>query len=384
MAAREDTLLKLIASAYRAAVEPEAWVDFLTQYADATGGENAVLHWFDKRTTSLVCSVNTGLRNEGLRDYAEYYCKHDPRVHFAFTHPPGTVFVDYNFTTESDMNRSAYYSDFLRGEGLRYCVAVVTLDDATQHCGIAAHRTARQGHFDAPDVNLTQVLMPHLRRAIQLQDRLRAADARMNSLSAALDRLTMGAIFVDARARPLLMNRAAKEIVRKGDGLRSTKDGLEAARLTDTVRLRQAIFDAARTNAGEVTSPGAAMRLPRPSARRPLEVLVSPLPGAHRRSDPFESSVVVFVSDPELMPHAVKDLLVQVHGLTRAEAELAEALLAGMTLDDFAEQTGRRIYTVRKTLQHVFAKTDTSRQSELVRLLLGGLATLQGPPADGK
>lgn len=212
MAAREDTLFRLIASAYQAALAPEAWVDFLHQYVDATGAENAVQHWFDKRTTSLVCSINTGLRDEGLRDYAEYYCKHDPRVRFAFTHPPGTVFVDYDFTTESEMNRSAYYSDFLRGQDLRYCVAVVTLDDATQHCGIAAHRTARQGHFDAPDVNITQVLMPHLRRAIQLQDRLRAIETRERSLTAALDRLTIGAIFVDAYARPLIMNRAAEKL----------------------------------------------------------------------------------------------------------------------------------------------------------------------------
>jgi DNA-binding CsgD family transcriptional regulator len=217
---------------------------------------------------------------------------------------------------------------------------------------------------------------------VQLQERFRVLEARERWLSTALDRLTMGAIFVDARARPLLMNRAAKEIVRRGDGLRSAKDGLEAARQAETIRLRQAVFDAARTSAGEGTSPGAAMRLPRPSARRPLQILVSPLPSTKHLVEALEASVVVFVSDPELAPHAVKDLLVHVHGLTPAEAELAEALLAGTTLADFAEQTGRRIYTVRKTLQHVFAKTDTSRQSELVRLLLGGLAMLQGPPAD--
>jgi DNA-binding CsgD family transcriptional regulator len=89
---------------------------------------------------------------------------------------------------------------------------------------------------------------------------------------------------------------------------------------------------------------------------------------------------VVFVTDPHHIPRTRTDLLAELHGLTRAEAELAEALVEGKTLASFAEETGRRPQTVRKTMKQVFAKTDTARQSELVLRLVTGPAVVNSAP----
>lgn len=59
----------------------------------------------------------------------------------------------------------------------------------------------------------------------------------------------------------------------------------------------------------------------------------------------------------------------QEYGLTRAETALAASLVAGGSLREFAEQSGKKQSTVRSQLLSIFRKTDTARQIELIELL---------------
>jgi DNA-binding CsgD family transcriptional regulator len=79
--------------------------------------------------------------------------------------------------------------------------------------------------------------------------------------------------------------------------------------------------------------------------------------------------LVVILIDPEDCPDPSHALLQQVFGLTRGEARLASQLLCGKSLQDIAEATGVSIGTVRTQAKAVLAKTNTSRQAELVALL---------------
>ena len=55
--------------------------------------------------------------------------------------------------------------------------------------------------------------------------------------------------------------------------------------------------------------------------------------------------------------------------LTTGDAALAAALVAGGSLREFAEQSGKKQSTVRSQLLSIFRKTNTARQIELVQLL---------------
>ena len=58
---------------------------------------------------------------------------------------------------------------------------------------------------------------------------------------------------------------------------------------------------------------------------------------------------------------------------------LAEALRTGQTLRTYSETAGLSLHTARNQLKGVFHKTDTHRQSELVRLLLVGARRISNP-----
>jgi DNA-binding CsgD family transcriptional regulator len=63
------------------------------------------------------------------------------------------------------------------------------------------------------------------------------------------------------------------------------------------------------------------------------------------------------------------DLLWRAFGLTESEATLAEALLAGATVADHAQEREVSKQTLRNQLVGIMRKTGTKRQAELLSLL---------------
>jgi DNA-binding CsgD family transcriptional regulator len=60
-------------------------------------------------------------------------------------------------------------------------------------------------------------------------------------------------------------------------------------------------------------------------------------------------------------------------GLTPAEAKVAMAFFEGLTSKEAAENLGLSFHTVRVQLARIFEKTQTHRQAELVRLMMGAV-----------
>jgi len=79
---------------------------------------------------------------------------------------------------------------------------------------------------------------------------------------------------------------------------------------------------------------------------------------------------VVMIIDPQDEPEPAAGLLRRLYRLTEAEGEVALHVMHGADLKQISEVLSISLTTVRTHLQHIFDKTDTHRQAELVRLLL--------------
>lgn len=91
--------------------------------------------------------------------------------------------------------------------------------------------------------------------------------------------------------------------------------------------------------------------------------------------------VLAVVHDPEAIVLLDASLIRQLHGLTVTEAALAVSLAQGRTLAEFADERGCSEETARTHLKRVLGKTETRRQADLVRMLLGSVAlhAMQSP-----
>jgi DNA-binding CsgD family transcriptional regulator/PAS domain-containing protein len=225
----------------------------------------------------------------------------------------------------------------------------------------------RGGVSTARQQEIARRLRPHLIRASQLRRKFAAVAAVAVGLAETLDRSQHGVLLLDADGRVRHTNSAAEQLLGEADGLK-----LSAGRLTacasGPARQLEALIAQAAGREGACRS-GGSMAAPTPSRTRPLSVIVAPL-----RPEPGLAcdapAVLVCVSDLDAGVSPPMQQLSSLFGLTPAEARLALTLFEGAAPRDAAEQLGVSPHTVHAQLARIFEKTATSRQAELIQLMM--------------
>lgn len=162
--------------------------------------------------------------------------------------------------------------------------------------------------------------------------------------------------------------------------LRNEADGA-GQRLRAGVTAHQPALDAAIARAVRAVAPvAAAARCPRRDGGAAVVVTLQPIPWGSRLPRPDAPSAIAIaiavpaatltLIDPLARPPAATALWCEAFDLTPAEAAVAALLVAGHSLESAAATRGSRATTLRVHLRHLFAKTGTARQSDLVALLL--------------
>ena len=114
---------------------------------------------------------------------------------------------------------------------------------------------------------------------------------------------------------------------------------------------------------------GGAMLLNRRQASRRLPVMVMPFHSSHVLTEQHPCALI-FIYDPTERPPSRAGLLSTLYGLTPAECRLADLMLAETDVQAVAERMNVTTNTARFMVKRIFRKTETHRQSELVRLLM--------------
>jgi DNA-binding CsgD family transcriptional regulator len=180
-----------------------------------------------------------------------------------------------------------------------------------------------------------------------------------------VDMLHVGVVLVGPGRRLLFANRAAKQLLLRRDGIAVCNGRLHAETPAATQvldrHLRAAIAGPADGKGGDVVT------LPTSGGRR-LTLLIM---GCGRPPPPGgEPSSILFISDPGAEPDVDAPYLARTYGLTPAEARLLRALVRGRTLGEYAQAARITLFTAKGYLKQVFNKTGTSRQADLVRIVL--------------
>ena len=189
-----------------------------------------------------------------------------------------------------------------------------------------------------------------------------------------LDSLGQAVFLIDAQGRIFWQNTWADHLLRQQDGLLSSENELRALSAPVSTELQGLVAAAIHASDEPRATPGGLMNVPRPSLKRPYQVLVTPLARMPElklvsRRPNSTPSAAIFVMDLEQKSVPRPEVLRTLYNLTPAEARLATALGSGATAKDYAERARLSVHYVRWLLKQVEAKTDTRRITDLIRLL---------------
>jgi len=198
-------------------------------------------------------------------------------------------------------------------------------------------------------------------------------DVTRDQLLSAMDHFVVGLAIVDGGGLVNYSNKGAEALLSRKDGLFCSPNGTLRAHDKGSNR---ALYDAIEA-VGESGAPAGMSRkmisIRRPSGLRELTACITALAGHHEH-------VAVFLWDPEIGRNPPVSLLTELFNLTPTEAKIVSRLVAGVSLSDAADFAGVTTNTARTYLKSVFLKTDTTRQADLVGLMLASAVGMQTAP----
>ena len=373
----------LIASIYEASLEPQRWTGFLEKFGAAlrSPGSQIWANDFAQRTVDLDVGFGSfgatqGFATAEMNSFAAHYCqcnvwREDPSLHH-----PGTVVNSSALFSDQKLPSTEWYGDWLRPQDLFYSCAAVVDVQHDRSFNVTLLRSRSAGEYSREELGLVQQLMPHLQTAFSIHRRLYRTQALLNASLAVLDELPMGMVLLDERAQVMHRNRRAQSLMQRSQLLSETGgNGLRAANPADDRWLQKAMRECVATGLSKAAHVGRASRF-RGLAGQQLQIMVAPLP---MKSSPYGEScaAMLLISDPELGIPSLHEVLRGLYRLTLAEAQLAQSLINGWSLQEFADRQGVSIHTARSQFKSAAAKVGVSRQADFVRVLLTGPAMLR-------
>ena len=359
-----DEFSRLVSGIYAAATAPQHWERALRDIHHTMGGTGGALMMADGAIWSVQNSVPS---EELIQSYAQHYARLDHVLATVVQGPVGVVRTGTELI--HPYQDTEFHVGWIRPNDVEDGVFVRLNSGCRPTCfSVAAPR--RSEAFDTPErVKLMKGLVPHVQQALRTQDKLAALGDSAVELAGVLEVVRYGVVIVAAQHRVINLNSAAERIVRAEDGL-CMRSGRIAATSMRADQELQCALENALTGERSTVRTGRSLTCSRPSGQRSYVIHVLP---SHRRDANellMHPMALVLIIDPEDQLQPPGALLRRLYHLTEAEADVAVRVVHGADLKEISDQLSISLATVRTHLQHVFDKTSTHRQADLVRLLL--------------
>ena len=180
---------------------------------------------------------------------------------------------------------------------------------------------------------------------------------------AALNVLAAGVVLTTRDAQVVYMNAAARQQVRTGRALR-----LVNSRFSPTDPAAARAFASALSRVLDKREAAQTLACPDRDGAGVLAT-ISPLETESGDEQPLAAAAAIFIQDPALTLPFPGEAFATLYGLTRAELRVVLAMKPSLALHQVADLLGISLDTVKTHLQHIFEKTYTKRQADVMALM---------------
>jgi len=375
----DASVMDLVGFAYEAGNEPGRWPQFLESLRFVLGAETAALLLHD-RSAHVLRDLHV-VGHEGSREpdlpgpgssLDEAAMKRSASV------VPGNVWTEAAIVAPGENAVQSRAGNGNDAPSVRHRMGGLVERNGSEAIILAVSRPRGMGPFESEEVALLETILPHVRKALDFRRNIGRLEKACEAFAFTFDRLPWAVMLVGSDGRPFQFNRRSTELLNAADGLTLGRDGLCAATGRETAALRTVIASAVSAAKRHSRDGGGALALSRPSGKKPLSVSVLPAPTRANGELPNETGpmAAIFVADPDEACAASSDDLRQFWQLTQYEARVAAMVAKRLGVEEIAAAMDITTNTVRTHLKHIFNKTQTAGQVELVHLILGSPAVL--------
>jgi DNA-binding CsgD family transcriptional regulator/PAS domain-containing protein len=347
-----------IAALYDCAIDPNLWSGALPMLVDYLDSRRAGVSSRNRKSIRPDFLIEFGFDPAVHEIYISKYAQMSPmRAACALFGVDEPVRIA-DMLDEDEFRQTRFYKEFYGPQdiGEPLTVKVIEDDNRTVHCTVY-----RAQAYEQEDIDKLREICPHIRRVMTISDLIDRKTVERDCFAEVIDALAVAVILVDANGRISHTNPAANEFLARGNILRSVGGVLSASRSNSHHELRVAT----------ATPDLAARSVPLESGSgHSVVATILPLTSGFRQDcgRDFPATAAVFVHDHHPADQGASAAVAALFGLTGAESRVLSAMLEGRTIAQTAEQFGISLNTARTHLQRLFSKTNTNRQSDLIRL----------------
>ena len=357
---------QIIDDLYAGTLEASAWDRALIGLADLIGSSGALLFSVNPTTAVILRDEIHRLDRDAVSAYRTLWISQDIRLAPALQVPIAEPMFERMLGIEEKWKSTEIFNDFAVPRDMPYFLATWLHKAPDKVVALSFQGNRRRGPFDESEACQIKSLMPHLRRALEIRDRLETQQIRANTLSSAIEGLQFGLFVLDGKGCILDASGLAQEMLRQEPAIRREKDHTLWLRDPAGSQLRSLV----RTSKLSKGNSGGVFNVPRAGGLQSLSVFVSPMPAVPVTWTGADPRWLVFILDPERRAAPAAAIISCDLGISEREAEIAALLAIGYDLSRVSQRLGISVHTARSHLKHIFSKTGIQSQGDLLRRIL--------------
>ena len=367
---------------YEAATDYRKWPMVLATLTKHLGSGSAALYFIDSKNHNITFLATAGIEKETIEHLRDSYKTSQIFERLISRSPVGEIFSANEMGISKGWARDPLFAQVFKPAHLNHFFSEILIRDDLFTALITFHGAEGAAPFNDRQLGSYGLLSPHIKRAVSMLRQFNALESQRQGMSDLLQRLPLGVILLNRDGQVIETNKRAEKMLNEGEGFQINRSRhLKTDRSKSSNALKTSIANAIGDPKNPEHRVTDALSI-ESSSGRTLNLLVAPLrrpPAIIANRSP---SAVVFIGDPGGDSGSSIATLRKLHGLTRSEARLAEALAKGKKIKEISVEFGVSVSTLRSQLHSAFSKTGENNQSGLVRLVLSGPASYENQDAN--
>jgi DNA-binding CsgD family transcriptional regulator len=364
---------ELITAVYAAAAGIKPASRPLEILAEVTRSDKALMARFDfdLRQGAIVASFN--IEPNFIETYKELYASQNPWLARAdYFQAEGLVWRGSDIVDPARIKETEFYKLFMYGQAIENTAHIIVRVRGPELLHVMLTRRPLADDYDAGALEVCRLFAFHARHAIETGNALTTCRFVNEGLNTALDEVASGVAIVELPATVRHMNRTCVNLLQSIGGPTDTDHVWTAASNQPGRRPANIRFPRALMEALTAREPPRSfiLRAEPYDGQRPIVVEIRPIQLLREPGGRPRKGFVLICRSSQTPIEVNQAALRAAFGLTASEARVCATLAEGENIQALSQTLCISTQTARTHLKRIFDKTETTRQAELIRLLM--------------